>query len=241
MKYFRKKFRFRRRTSYRRKYIRKFPRPGTKRFFRKQRRVPRPEIKWMDFSTDNDTMSTSATHFATRIQPVTLGTGTSVNTRIGKEIKTRRAMCKFTIQSLYFQPASGEANYDTPVRVVFWTPVTTATLALAYMNGTTPFAVGQQIESTFDWNIIRVHRDMNFRMGQSMFVPLADIADGFANTSAPHFIYKSVTIPFPRNVTFPQGDTIDPDRYVIYMSIFKKINTFPINLDLQCKTTFIDA
>ena len=240
MKYFRKKFRFRRRTSRFRRYSRK-PRVGTRRFFARQRRNPRPEIKWCYQAINNTTLDQNVRSQTDRLQPLSINQGTSVNERIGKSIKYRRCIFNMSLNAIFVNQQSGAVNYDTPIRIVVWTPVTTATAALSYINGTTPFNTPLDIETVFDWNIIKVHRDVSFRMGYSgMGIPGGQ-AGTVETTAAPQFILRKFSIPFPRNVEFSISALIDPDRYTMYVTVFKKAATIPINYDLESKTTFIDA
>lgn len=241
MKYFRKKYRFRRRSAFRSRRIFKRPRVGTRRFFNRQRRNPRPEIKWCYQAINNTTIDQNKRTGTDRLQPLSIDQGTAVNQRIGKSIKYRRCIFNISLNAIFVNQTSGAVNYDTPVRIVVWTPVTTATNAIAYITGTTPFTTELDIETVFDWNIIKVHRDVSFRMGYSgMGVPGAQ-AGTVETTAAPQFIMKRFSIPFPRNVEFSINSLIDPDRYTMYVTVFKKAATIPINYDLEAKTTYIDA
>ena len=95
MKYFRKKYRRRTYRSSFRRYFRK-PRIGSRKFYRRQRRNAKPEIKTMTASwpltaIQIQTASAPGVNYTTEVLPALLPVGdTGFNDRDGRTIKTRK-------------------------------------------------------------------------------------------------------------------------------------------------------
>ena len=237
MKYFRKRRAFRR-FSRRRRIFRK-PRVGSKRFFNRQRRSPKVEIKFMQ-KTDVYNVPFNFSSSTTRITPLSLGVGSTNNQRIGKMIKYRKLNLNVEVRS-YDQGGNRPVGYhpDWQCRIVIWSPVTQAAQAIAYLDGSTPFTFAQDVTANLDWNIMRVHRDVSFRIGRSSFV--ATPSPTFVIATQPDVVMKKFVIPVPRTVEFPTSDLIDADRHSFYMTVFKtQINVNPLEVSYTARTTYIE-
>ncbi|UYD39106.1 MAG: capsid protein [Wigfec virus K19_605] len=241
-KFFRR--RFRRRSTSRRftRRIRKFPRPGTKRFFRRQRRLPKPEIKWVMKSVQEVIFGRAERSIIDSLIPDII-VGSDVNSRIGKEVKFRKLLHNLTIWTNFYQPTQeASQDYDAPVRLVIWSPVTTFATAAAYINGTAPFAVPLDNNAIFDWNIMRVHKDTWFRMGRGgVYQPLVGETDPVMQSSGSQMTMKRTILPIPRTVHFPSNNVVDIDRYQVYMTLFKQASNVDMQYSWTSKTTYIDS
>lgn len=230
MKTFRRR-RFVRRSTFRRRTYKRFTKPGTKRFFRKQRKWSKPEIKWMT-NTVLGTTITPGNYYSQTCLPTTLSTGTTAeNARIGRVIKSRKCMATLQMEPIATNPQTG-SRPDSNIRIVFWTPVKVASTADSYMSG-------QTITSIFDWTVVNVKRDVIVRMSAPNFVIAGA---GVVAGNAMQQVIRRFIIPHPRSIDFnlaADGPQIDANKDQLYMSVY---NAGYTNMTLSgfFKTTFID-
>lgn len=237
---------FRRRSSsrFRRKYSRPSrvyrrlrTQPGSKRFFKRQRRLAKPEIKWNALSTANTAVP--ANTISPVITPVrtSFPLGPEQGSRIGSNIKLRKVMINVVISS--YEDSTLESNRsDGLIRLVIWYPTRNYTESATYM--TTPNLSVNNWQVPFDWNAVRVVRDVTIRIG----LPSVTITSGTTIlpqvNAYPSRIQKKFMIPWPRSVDFgPTSTILDIDKDIPYMTIINP-NTFEVRWDLDSKITYID-
>lgn len=239
MKYFRKKFRFNRyrRRSFRRSF-RKFPKPGTKRFFKRQRRNALPEIKWSIVKETNDGGDVVQplawrTDFLT---PASIDQGPDVNQRIGKVVKFRKVATNFYVYSK--NPDTGVGlNNSGYFRLTIWAPAKGVVYddAAAHI-GSLP------ITGNIDFTIIRVFSDKYIPLGYNQFYRTVGPNGGnvsFSNPQSSVKLWRQV-IPFPRTINFANPNSlVDPGTERLYFTV-QNPNSYPVQILYQAKTTWID-
>lgn len=233
-KYFRKRSSSRFRKRYSRKTRFRRAKPGTKTFFRKQRKWNKPEIKWITNDLLTEVVPTQGIRTG-QVLPSTIPVGAGVNQRTGNCIKSRKVMVMLEIDGVVPNPQTGNRP-DGNVRVIFWTPRRMAAEAIEYMNGRTPI-------SHLDWNVVRTLRDVWVPYSAPNFILTVaqenfPIAAGGLMERMKRFI-----IPHPRNMDFGQVGIdqarIDPNRDQLYVTY---LNTGSISVSIQgsVKMTYID-
>lgn len=239
MKYFRKSRYARRSTRIRRKYSRfnrRSRRPGTKRFFRMQRRFAKPEIKWLEWSAVDQTIQPAFSNTRALLpEAVPVGSG-SINERIGRQIKLRKLLVNFGIRAIRIQTTveNQQQHVEANVRCVVWTPIRPLDEAQAYINARLAL-------DHFDWNIVRIHRDFWVNVANSQtFFPIAGSADNLISAGQHSTICKKLVIPHPRNLDFGTSDTIDVDKGQIYMTLYVKAPGCAVSWNFITKCTYID-
>ncbi|QDJ95236.1 capsid protein [Capybara virus 15_cap1_294] len=240
MKYFKRTFR--RRRIYRRKTFRKFPRPGTKRFYKRQLKWAKPEIKRL-VTRLIPRLVVNAVYTAA-ITPLQIVQGTDSGQRVGRSLKYRKVIHRATFQATRNQPATAETQTDTIVRYVIWSPIRTAQDGIDYLTNTSSTAgdLSVTLRTALDWNIVKVHRDVYFRMGcHSLYHPEPDVPDQLMSTSAPDYLQKNFVIKFPRNVEFPGNAVqVDPNKDVLYIAMYTFSTTVEITHTADSVVTYID-
>lgn len=233
-RFFRKYRRTFRRRRFSRRAIRR-TRPGSKRFFRKQRRWAKPEVKWIVRSSASTPIAANAITNGAAISPNVIPVGPGISERIGNSIKLRKLL--FNIQFTTFDDEATDVRADGVIRVILWTPTQNHTFALDYLQGITI----DQWQLPLDWNRVRVHRDLNIRIGFDKYVFTADNTDYLVQTVYPTRVARKFVIPFPRTIAFAgnTGDSLDINKDMMYMTIFNP-NTFRVNYDFDSKLTYID-
>ncbi|QBX89319.1 capsid protein [Apis mellifera virus-5] len=236
MKYFRKRFSRRRSTStFRRsRYIRKFPRPGSKRFYRRQRKNAKPEIKFFyrTHAVNNGNVVAHDGNSTDILTPSTIPAGADIAQRIGRSVKYRKVIYRFQIFT-YDDPNANDDNVDGKIRVLLWYPTRDYTSASTYVN-TLPF-----LEEP-DWNTIRVVRDTYHQLSYARYLFTAGNLNFNPAPPTPTSIVKKYVVNFPRTVEFvdPAGTT-DPNKDRLYCTVYNSTN-FALNWTYSAKTTYID-
>lgn len=233
MKSFRRR-RFVRRSTFRRRPFRKFSKPGTKRFYRRQRRNAKPEIKFFynTQSTATGTVVPGRGRSIDIVSPTAIPSGTEASERVGRQIKYRKII--HTAQYFAFADATVSTNnVDQRFRVIFWYPTRDYNSASTYMISL-PF-----LEAP-DWNTVKVVSDKYYEVSFARYVFTA-VNENF-NPSPPTQtnIVKKTVFPFPRTVEFiDQIGTVDPNKDRLYCTLINP-GTMAINWQWSSKTTFID-
>lgn len=225
-------FRRRRRgfTSYRRR-----ARPGTRRFFRRQRRVSRPEIKFTTYSTATTVVQSLSVSDPINLSPGVLLTGPGVNQKIGKSCKIRKIFGGIQFRSIDGTEATVRA--DGLIRVILWYPTVNLGLSSPYMTNLSISNLMQPL----DWTNVRVVRDWLIPLGYENYVFTAANENFNAHNVRASWHARRFVIPWPRTVNDAAGNgLLDVNKEILYMTILNP-NTWAINYDFDTKMTFIDA
>ncbi|QDJ95240.1 capsid protein [Capybara virus 17_cap1_330] len=234
MKTFRRSRYVRRSTRFRRRSFRRFPRPGTKRFYRRQRRWAKPEVKWTDYTIVGQTINSATNgNFAAIQNNIPIGSGP--NSRVGSEVKFRKVVFRLRITCTKLTTVPVPYRTDDIVRVLIWSPVRTYEEATGYLNGTTTLLIP-------DWNIIKVHKDMQLKMGSAQYLPLVGNPDQLMQNVYPRTVQRNFVVPFPRTAKFgPTSDsTLVNNKDVLYLYVMNDSTSFTLTLDCDTKLTYID-
>lgn len=212
--------------------LRRSRRPGTKFFFRRQRRLSRPEIKWIDIDFANTDIG-KQTRASYVITPTTIDVGAQTNQRIGKEVKFRKVVMK-SEWSTNPSATGTVTRADQVFRIVFWTPRVAFDTAQAYMDQ-------MDYEETPDWNIVTVHRDRYVGIGFDQWVWTKGSTDYSTPPVYPAIKHLNFNFKFPRSVKIGSdgNNLVDPNKDRMYMTVFNP-NQCEIRWNAQVKTTYID-
>lgn len=236
-KFFRSRSRFRRRSfsRFRRsRFIRKMPRPGTRRFFKRQRRNAPPEVKFF-YKVQTTVGGNLIAHDAKStdiLTPEQIAAGTEASNRVGRQVKFRKVILRNFIFT-YDDPNVPNDNIGGKVRVVIWYPTRDYTSASTYMTAL-PY-----LEEP-DWNTVRVLRDHYIDISNANYVFTAANENFNPSPPTPTSSVKKYILPFPRTVEFVDaaGNT-DPNKDRLYMTVWNPTN-YALNWSFSSKTTFID-
>lgn len=235
-KFFRRRSssRFRRR-SFRATRIRRKPRPGTRRFFRKQRHWTKPEIKYIDRNIDVTIPGNNS--YVQSLSPLTISVGGGVAGRIGRSVKFRKVISKmrFTTSD---DTSLADVRADGAFRIVIWSPRRPFTECQDY------FAFQADLYTRImDWNMITVHRDQYIRVGYANYTYTASTTNLNSPAVYPTDTAKTWVVPFPRTVDFgailASENTVDPNKDILYCSFINE-SQFRVTVDISTRTTFID-
>lgn len=233
---------FRRRSSsrFRRKYIRasryrRKARPGTKRFFRKQRKWTKPEIKYIDRHIPLEIPFNSS--YVQSLSPLTISVGGGVAGRIGRSVKYRKVITKMRFTTTD-DPNANDVRADGALRLIIWSPRRPFSECQDYFT----FA-NDLYTRIIDWNMMTVHRDNYIRVGYANYAYTASATDLASNAVYPTDTAKTWIVPFPRTVDFgailANENTVDPNKDILYCSFINE-SQFRIQVDISTRTTFID-
>lgn len=207
-------------------------RPGSKFFFRRQRRHSRPEIKFSELDFPNTDVPKTA-RGSWIMTPTTFAQGPQTNQRIGKEIKFRKVVIKteFTTNP----SATGTTTRaDQMFRLIFWTPRVAYTTAQAYIDQV-------DYQETLDWNIVTTLSDRYIGIGFDQWVWTKGSTSYTTPPVYPAIKHINFNFKFPRTVKIgSDGDNLtDPNKDRLYMTIINP-NQCEIRWNGQSKTTYID-
>lgn len=245
MKYFRKRFRRRAYRSTFKKYFRK-PRPGTRRFYRRQRRNARPEIKtmvasWPLTAIQLQTASDPGVNFTTNLMPLTVSVGdTGVNDRDGRYIKTRRTVvqCRFTALT---NISTGNLRPDAQIRYWIWAP------RIDY-NNCLQLITSAKTLTILPYNMFTVYKTGMIKVGNSGVAHTDTATDELVpNTNVfPSDVYRKFIVPHIRTITFPpavssitEPNKVDEEKYQLYIT-FCNESDYVVRTTGQTLTTYID-
>lgn len=233
-KYFRKRSRFTRRRYFKASRIRK-PRPGTRRFFKKQRKWTKPEIKYIDRNIDLTVGGNGS--IVQSLSPLTISVGGGVAGRIGRSVKYRKVIAKMRFTTSDDQ-ALADVRADGAFRVVIWSPRRPFTECQDYFN-----FQADLFTRIMDFNMITVHRDQYIRVGYQNYTYTAGTTNLNSPAVYPTDVAKTWIVPFPRTVDFgailASENTVDPNKDILYVSFINE-SQFRVTCDISTRTTFID-
>lgn len=233
---FRFKRRFIRRTG--RIFRKRFARPGTKRFFMKQRKNAKPEVKWIDFHVNPvTTVAANSRLVSLPISPTAVAKTPSTQGIIGSQFKTRKLIVDAYMSLSDNQQVETDRS-DNMYRVIFWYPTQNFTFASEYFTNLSLTDWLQKI----DWNIVRVVRDFQVRLGYDRYVFTAGNQNVVAPKVYPSVQVKRFVIPWPRTVHVQNNSIavpLDINKDILYMTVYN-VTSLDFNIDIQTKMTFID-
>lgn len=156
------------------------------------RRYQKPELKWIDSSNSHTINSGSFASFY--INAINVVEGTGQDNRIGNRVKFLRFRYHFQFIT------DNLGTYTLPyqrVRVIMWNPKIDAATVVGHMQGLS--------DSLFpDPNIATVYMDRTFNVYQIN----ANQANVEPTKSEVQLKQFAGFIPFPRNVSFPNGSSL---------------------------------
>lgn len=218
-----------------RKYRMSSTRPGTKRFFRKQRRWSKPEVKYIANASATTVVEAKQISAPIVVMPSTIVGGAGQGQRVGAEIKSR-----YILHNIYWTTDDSDTTEtdqaDTTFRVVYWYPTENFVKASDYMNSIT-IANWQQI---IDWNVVRVVRDDFIKISYDRYVITAGQQNVHVAGVHPSVVQRRYRIRWPRSMR-PDTTTgiLDPNKDILYMTVFNTAS-FAVAYDYNTKLTYID-
>lgn len=199
-KYFRKRStsRIRRRYFKTTRLIRRLPRIGTRRFYKRQRRNAKPEIKRAQTSIPLTTILNNAPNLTINLMPVSWTQGDAWGQRQGRVIKTRKIV--LTLRFTPVIPTSGTIRPDNLLKYIIWAPRRNYTTVQEQMDVIGPTAVPAYTDCS-------VYKHGYIRVG----APVSGLT-----TTYPSDQYKEFVINAPRTLEFGDStdSTIDPNQTV---------------------------
>lgn len=175
------------------------------------RRYTPPEIKHVEVTQGAFQTVLQTNNWSTAaISPSQLNQGVDASSVIGQEIKMRYLLINM-IWAGALAADTNKANPDSPVRVIFWTPINDYNAASTYIKGLT------DTDTFFDYNQIAIVRDFKMVLG--------NITNAGGSNFSKMIKFK---IPWPRNARMRFGATgtaqLDEQKCILFMAFKSELN-----------------